>query len=687
MASIRAPPQTVHVSTRHKKRNKEKNVRGKNSLIVTLSVLITVSAGLTGWAGGQAPAEEETPVMEEEAPVMEAAGSRFNEAPLLTQKVDKGELPPVDERLPQEPIIHPVFDEIGEYGGTLFVLARDPNPWQDAGDSTEIGPYYFLLDFDGNIGGSLMTGYEMSEDFKSITMMLRPGMKWSDGNPIVIEDILFTYNDMHNNPDVDMWNFIGSGIEQAAKLDEFTVRLDFAKPLPNVPIDFSGPAGGSWVGIEPFHYLKKWHADYNTEADQLAKEEGFDSWVEAFREHYWWAPLNDLDKPTIHPWILTVSDSIKKVMERNPYYPVVDPAGNQLPYIDMVVSTIVDADVYDLKIIGGEVDLAYLFVSFDNFTLFKKNEEVGDYTVYSVPGLFGSEIMLEPNHNHPDPVKNKLFNDKRFKIALSVAINRDEINEVVYSGQGEPRQATLTPYFTWFKPEWAQAHAEYDTAAANRLLDEVGMRQRGGDGFRLAPDGSPFLITIETSTQEIGSGKEKSLELIKEYWDTVGIKTQIKSHEPSLLWERLGLAEHDFAHTRPVVRITHQFGTSFGESSFAVLWGDWLEAQRAIDEGDATLDDYGGKLPGIEPPDWIKEHDTLFNESFQQPNNSREYARLMQRAFDNQAENLFAIGTVGLVPNLIVAKNYVRNVPRRYNPRHTAPLAFSEYTDQLYIKK
>ena len=606
--------------------------------------------------------------------------SMFNEAPMLAQQVQAGELPPVDERLPPEPMVRPVFEEIGHYGGTLFVYHRDPSPWQDVGDMTEIAPRYFRQRFDGSFDSGLMVDYEQSDDFTSVTLHVRPGMHWNDGDPIDAEDFVFAFKDMFLKDEVEMWNFFGSPIKDSQQISEYSFSLTFHDPVPNVVTDLAGPAGGSWLAIAPAHYLKKWHIDHNESADALAAEEGFDSWADAFRAHYWWNPLDDLNRPTIHPWVLTSSDSVRKVMTRNPYYMVVDPEGNQLPYIDRVVGEIVDPETYDLKIISGESDIAYLFTTFENFTLYKQNEQSGEYTVHLVPGLFGTEMGLQPNWNVADPVKRELIRTRDFRIALSVAINRDEINEVIFAGQGTPRQATVPESFAVYDDAWAQAYAQYDPEMANGLLDGIGLTARDGQGFRLGPDGSPLQFTIHHQTIEIGSSRGELLELIKEYWEEVGIKTELRGHESSFFWELTSSDQFDVA-VRAFEKLIQHLAAST-ESNWAPLWGQWLDAVYAREAGG----DDEGELPGEQPPRWIEEHDRRIYQLQQTPDSSEEYRELVYQVAETQAENLFWIGTVGQVPVPVVARNRVGNVMNQFVPRHVWTGGLSEFVDQLYLK-
>jgi peptide/nickel transport system substrate-binding protein len=649
-------------------------------LLLAISLAAFLSMGVNIWSRSttEAPADKE---MEELEPT-----TKYAESPMLAAMVQAGELPSVDERLPPEPAVREPFEMIGKHGGTLQVFAGGPDPWQDFGALGANGPVFMRKLPDGEIIGDIMTDYQWGEDYKSITFTFRDGIRWSDGHPASVDDVLFCYNDMHAHPDVQIWSWLGD-VDQVVKIDDRTVRWDFPTPRPAAFNHFVGVMGGVWMGIHPKHYLQKWHITYNSDADKLAKEAGYEHWYELFYEHYWWNPLRDLEKPTLQAWTLEEAESTHKLFERNPYYHWVDTAGNQLPYIDKILSQIVDPEVYQLKIISGESDMAYMFTTFDNYTLYKENEASGDYTTYAIPGLLSSEMAVYLNHNVPDPDKRQLFNTPKFKQALSLAIDREELNNLVFFGQGRTMQATIQPKYPWVKDGWYASYAEYDPERANRLLDEAGLTGRDKAGYRLGPSGKSMQIVIEARTQDIGSGSKRLLELVQEYWKEVGVNTMMKLIEGALFSER---SEQGVQDARGVpVEIPVQFAVSSADGGYwCPLWHQWMDAQHDIDIGEAVLEDFpGGQMPGEEPPGWIKEYDSWYHTARQFPDTSPEYGEYMSKLLDMQAEQLFVIGTVGLVPQIITAKNYIANVPPKFAPQHVWAGALSEWCDQIAIMK
>jgi len=471
-----------------------------------------------------------------------ATALAYNEAPLLRVKVAAGELPSVEVRLPEEPSVLEPLEEIGQYGGTIHVFAADPFPWYDLGESADRGAWllHFVSAEDGGVTvvGDLARGGEFSADKKSFTLHLREGAKWSDGAPFTADDIVFMYEDMHWTTGVETWwaGLDMEALKRVVKVDDYTVRYEMDEPWPVMEMRLANwIAGGIYEGYMPKHYLKEWHIKYNPEANELAKEEGFENWQAAFNYHANFTPTQDLNRPTMQAWILEEFTTSYKVHVRNPYYWKVDTAGNQLPYVDKIVVTIVDPEVYQMKIIAGEADVAYAQTKIENYPLYKENEEEGGYRVVAIPGTYGADVKLEVNLTYPnDPARQTLYQDVRFRRALSLAINREEINETTYLGLGVPRQLTVTPECSYYKEEWAEAYAQYDPNTANRLLDEAGLTEYDEDGFRLGLDGEPLLLAIEYSMLEVTTPLTL-LELVKEYWENVGLRVLLK-FEDSTLW-------------------------------------------------------------------------------------------------------------------------------------------------------
>ncbi|MEX2534518.1 MAG: ABC transporter substrate-binding protein [Trueperaceae bacterium] len=620
-----------------------------------------------------------------------AFGQQYQEAPSLAELVEAGELPPVEERLPAEPAELFLLGEPGEYGGTAFVYAVAPDPWNDMMPAPEMSPRFLQMDMQGNLSASMLADWEVSDDYMTGTFTLREGMKWSDGQPVTMDDVRIVYEVMAQDPELTWWNldYPRKGYEVGFEaIDEWAFRLTLNKPKPRWEEELAGNAGNMIMNILPSHYMGRYHPDLNPDAEELAASEGFDTWQDAFNDKY--APYDIDQKPTLHPWIVTELTSNRRVLERNPYFFGVDSEGRQLPYIDRIVAQIVDPETYSLNIVSGQNDLAYLYPTFKDFTLFKQNEAAGDYRVQLVPSLMASNLSLIFNLTHSDPVKRDLYGNVDFRRAVSVAINRDEVNDLLYIGQAVPGQTTAKPNAEWYQEEWAQSYAQHDPELANGLLDGLGMTDRDGEGFRRAPDGSEFatILTITDSIEGVGDPAQAA-ELLKEYLEDVGLRVEIRNVGGDLHNESLDAGTFDATIEGHSYLQEYESFAVLGDENYSWAgrgWFNWLRAQQQVESGERSLEDFeGGVLPGVEPPQWVKDHEETFQRARQVHPDSEEYAELMTRIFDNQAEQLVVIGVAGQLPDLFIASNSIHNVPEAYTPRQIWQGELGEFAYQFWI--
>ena len=585
---------------------------------------------------------------------------KFSEAPALKIKVASGELPSVEERLPEDyMVVEP--KKIGQYGGTLRTTATS---WGVAWD--DYGVRYqglFTLSSDLKVVlPNILKDYALSEDFRVLTFHLRKGMKWSDGAPFTADDLMFWYEDIILNDELTPVKpkgySPGGELMKMIKVDEYTVELQFAVPYPSVVayIRWWGTMNRIWA---PQHYLKKYHIKYNPKADELAKEEGFDHWYQRFLslfESTNWNQQQEPLFPTLDPWMLDAVDVAgNKYFVRNPYYWKVDTAGNQLPYIDEQVLMLVEtSELVNIKAIAGEVSLSAIEMTLENYPLYKENETKGGYQVRLWPqGTTGVRYAFAFNLLYKDPVLAQIFNDIRFRQAMSLAIDRDELNDTFFFGKGIPRQATITPDTSFYEDWMGKYYAEYDPEKANKLLEEMGLRWDKAHQYRLMSDDRPLAITIEFIQVE---GPLKLMELIKEYWEKVGVKVSVKEQERSLFKERRQTrdmmvqvwnfdAVSEFAlWCTPANRLL-----SGGDPFYAYDWGYWF----------ATNGEFGE-----EPPAEIKEfHKVMADWQLSLPG-TEEYMKLGKEMAARNVRALWRIGTVGLPPKPVIVKNGLKNVPQ-----------------------
>ena len=651
----------------------------KRKIFVVLAILLFI--GATVWATGTKDDTSET--------TEAVATGIYKQSPFLDARVASGELPPVDERLPLEPAVLVPIEEVGQYGALMNVFNTNVNPWGDLQEQAERGSFLGRFAAEGlGVEGNLAKGFSTAADGRSLTIHLREGTRWSDGAPFTADDFLFMF-DLIAHPDVMPWNWIPE-VKRVVKVDDYTVRWETDEPSGTLLIRMGFPEGTQWMAYTPSHYLQKWHIDYNSDAEKIAKEEGFETWQEAFNNHFWWIPVKDLSKPTMQPWVLTKSTTAIKVHERNPYYWKVDTKGQQLPYIDQIVTGIVDIETYHTKIISGEADMAFAKTQFVNFTLYKENEEAEGYTVHSLPGV-RVDVGYIVNLTNLDPIKGPILRDVRLRQALSLATDADEVNKVIFSGLGTPRQWTVLPNASFYKPEWGDAYIQYDPEQANRLLDQVGLSERDRDGFRLGPDGKPFELFFEYSIGGPRPTTISAMELLKEFWEDVGLKVSIKGWERSFFNQRRSNSEYEIIIAGWQVKEVRTAAVSrpnlTSGSYFAPLWNQWLRADADVREGKRELTEFvDGKLPGEEPPEEFKQLFRWGDERILTSLGSAEYRDLSQKIFDFHHENLLMTGVIGMVPYLFIAKENVGNVPDEFITGIAGANDFNRLADQYFFK-
>ncbi len=506
-----------------------------------VSTLLTATTLGAACVPPSAPAEPSVPddggpTAPSEAPGEVSGDASLKEAPMLSDLVQSGSLPAAEERVPENPrIIGNMDGSIGNYGGGIRRGMK--------GVSDKWGPDKYnretLVFFAPDLGLSneIAESWEANEDASEFTFHLRKGMKWSDGEPFTTNDIKFWYdNELTNrtvSPIPSRAYTVGedAAVVQMSYPDGFTAVFKFAGPYPLFVYQIA--QSEPYV---PAHYMGQFHADVTDDEDALdamVKESGFDSWDQLYADKGFW--MLNAERPVLHPYIAvnTMHEELF-VMERKPYFHQVDPAGNQLPYIDYVNHRLFDsADVFDMWILNGEIDFQNRHVSVTDYTLLKQGEEAGDYTIQN--GIDDGVVVLTMNQTVDDEQLREFFTNKAVHIALSYAINRQEINDLIYDGLGTPKQFSPLPTSPQAYDELASAYLDYDPERANQLLDDAGYAERSAEGIRLFPDGSGKEISIIFET--IGTGDADLIEMVIKYLADVGIKAVLSTMERSLWYE------------------------------------------------------------------------------------------------------------------------------------------------------
>ena len=461
-----------------------------------------------------------------------ALAQDYSEAPILAEQVAAGELPAVADRLPDEPfvvgpgviVLEENLDwEPGQYGGTLRTAHSIPEVNNDV--IIMLNEHLFMapgISVDG-IRPNILRAFEANEDNTFFTFHLREGLKWSDGVPVTTEDIRFMYEDVYLNEELTpsfpaKFRTGGSPTGDIVDLqivDDYTFTMAFTEPYGSLLSELTIKGWSGYTDImQPAHHLKQFHIDYTSldemRADLNAANLG-DEWWTLFTakncDNWSLTLAKCIGFPALYPW-LRVESGAPGIMQfaRNPYYFKVDTTGQQLPYIDEVISVLVeDTDMVNLNVLTGDVDLLREATALLKLPLYKENEESGGFQV----GLLDNHVTpaaLFLNYTFEDPVWREVVGNLEFRRALNLSINRQEIIDNIYFGLAELPQ---------------HVPGDYDVEEANRILDSIGMDQRDGNGFRLSPSGEPF--TIRLAAANFNPDTLPVSELLVEHFKVIGI--------------------------------------------------------------------------------------------------------------------------------------------------------------------
>lgn len=567
-------------------------------------------------------------------------------------------LPPIAERVPAEPLIVDLEAKgrkIGKPGGSLDTLigrAKDVrliNVWGYArlvgyNDKLELLP-------------DILADVEV-EDGRIFTLHTREGHKWSDGDPFDSEDIRYYFEDIVSDENLTPsglppFLLVNGNGPKFEVVDDTTVRFTWDEPNPLFLPELA-KSRPPFI-YRPSHYLRRFHGKYG-DPDFIAKE------AEKVKARSW-APLHNkkddmynarnVELPTLQPWVRKRDDSdLRFVLERNPYYHRVDSSGQQLPYIDKVIMTVADGKLIPAKAQAGESELQARNLSFSDITVLKKGEKKNDYVTALWSNTKGSEISILPNMTVKDPVWRKLLRDKRFRHALSLGIDRNLLNRVLFFGLGTPGNDTVLAASPLYKADYTSKWAEYDPKKANALLDEIGLTKRNDDDIRLLPDGRPLEIIVETAGE--AQVQEDALELVGEMWGEIGIKLFAKPSQRDNMRERAIAGDllmsvwWGFENGIPTSEMPPtDYAPVRGDALSWHAWGDYYETQGE-----------GGEKPDWAPAKRLME---LYN-AWLTSKTPEERTKIWDEMLQIHADETIHIGLVSGVRQPVVVKD-VENVP------------------------
>ena len=577
----------------------------------------------------------------------------FGEAPQLAQLVAAGKLPPVEERVSEEPLVL-TGQEIGRYGGSLrrvFTSARDH--W-NFGRMSRTGLLRWTQDGQTLIPG-VARAWEFNDDYSTWTFSLRKGMKWSDGMPFTADDFVFQFEDVISNdtlvPSKPSRLMVADNLGKVEKVDDYTVKFIFDSSnslFGESSSQMDEIGGGANTLYAPTHYMKQFHADYagQAEVDKMAADAGLETWVQFYQDRF--NTMLNTDRPSTRPWLVTADITQPRMIgERNPFFYGIDRDGNQLPYVDrLVFELVLDREIIVLKGVAGEIDMQGRHIQFKNFPVLQEGEEKGGYTVYKYgpAGLIQAGLKFNLTWDGP---QREYMENKDFRIALSHAINRDEVNDILFYGLGATRNHVAPPgSSTYPGTEAAMIYTEYDVDKANMMLDAIGLDKKDADGFRLLPNGDRLNLEITTYLYADNN------ELTASYWNAVGVHTEVDLISRGLCDDRKPGNKN---------MVTGQGSQTLAQFSNPVFISPWTPA---------GCDGFGGMeyarwngtngAEGEEPPAEIKQLLQLVKDGIAGTPEDRD--RLGKEIGRMHGEWQWVIAPVAAVPNPFIVSNNLGNV-------------------------
>jgi peptide/nickel transport system substrate-binding protein len=359
--------------------------------------------------------------------------------------------------------------------------------------------------------------------------------------------------------------------------------------------------------------------------------------------------------PTLQPWMnITKPPADRFVAARNPYFHRVDANGRQLPYIDRIVLAVAEGKLIPAKTGAGESDLQARDIQFNNYTFLKKGEKTNNYRTFLWKTARGAHIALYPNLNANDATWRAVLRDVRVRRALSLAIDRSQVNQVLYFGLASEGNNTVVAESSLYRKEYQTLWAKYDKKAAEKLLDEAGLK-RGADGLRKLPDGRPFEIIVETA----GESTEQTdvLEMIRENWREIGVKLFPKPTQREVLRNRVFSGEAlmsvwtgiENGLATPDINPEELAPTSQQQLQWP-KFGQYFETSGKA-----------GEAPSFpEAVELMK-----LNGQWRDAATREERAKIWHRMLQIHAEQQFVIGVVSGVAQPVVVRNTLHNVPEK----------------------
>lgn len=594
-------------------------------------------------------------------PPVQAQPFSWQETPSLKAAVEKGDLPPVANRVPATPLVVDLASqgrEIGRHGGEIVTIVGR------ARDIRYLSPMFYarLVGYDEkrNLRPDILERVDVREG-REFTLVLREGHRWSDGTPFTAEDFRYWWEDIANSKElmpsgVPDFMLVAGRAPRFEVLDARTVRYTWDAPNPRFLPTLAQPRDP--FIYRPAHYLKGYHAKYGdkTRLEVMARAAKVRSWAALHNRIDDMFENGNPDMPTLQPWkVVTAAPANRFLFERNPFYHRVDPQGRQLPYLDRIIADVSSQALMAAKGNAGEADLLARGLNMNDVPILKEGEKAKRYRTLLWPVARGSEITLFPNLNANDPIWRELNRDVRFRRALSLAIDRRTLNNALLFGLGVEGNNTVREESPFGSKELRDRYAAYDPKEASRLLDAIGLTERDGYGIRKLPDGRPLEIIVEADGE--AAMTVDGLELIGEFWREVGVKLFIKPQDRTILRNRLyagltvmtaaqGLDNAVPSAIMPPVELAPVRQAHYSWPK----WGQHVETK-------------GKNGDPVDMPEARRLMDLYA--SWMVTGDSETQAAIWREMLENHAEQQWTIGTISGALQPIVLREGLKNLPRR----------------------
>ncbi|WP_082092418.1 ABC transporter substrate-binding protein [Devosia epidermidihirudinis] len=586
-----------------------------------------------------------------------AFAQNYSQAPVLDGVAG---LPPIAERLPLDPLVVPPVESIGQYGGTLHNISRDELDWLR--QLIMVEPFArYERDVSG-VRPNVLESWTWNDAYTEITMNFREGMKWSDGETFSADDFMFFWNDMVLDESIPVGLPSGTVVADkpmsVEKLDDYAVKLTFAAPNPLFMELASRGHYNSAQWLVPAHYLKQFHPKYSEVKDT----------TELMARYNATSRLQQVGMPTLAGWVVTEYTAGQRIVaQRNPYYWKVDPEGHQLPYIDTIDTSIATADSARQSVLlngmAGKIDFQAREFNLSDVSLLMQNQEAGDYTIkmWSRGDFAWPWLMI--TYDHKDAGIVDLFYEQNFRIALSQAMDRNKYNDVVTFGLAKPRQFSMSPESPEFRSaegqevyqQWSNQYIDYDPELAKSLLDELGVVDKDGDGWRDRPDGTKLQLIVDMTASDPQT--IAVMDLVKEDWDAIGIDTILNPIDNSALTTR--------AESGDMMMRAWPSAAGWGLMSAPTVWAP-VEA-REWSMGGISISRYfqsgGTEGTAPRPGSMLEKLQNAYEFATEQVDPAARDAALLDAYRIYLEDGPITLGTIGEHPSPVLVSNKLHNVP------------------------